>query len=151
MQMSQGSTGKKLRGRSGFRAGFSLVEMMMVVLLLGIVASIATPPMVKYLQSSRMQTQADQLAADLQYARTLSIANGVILQFASTEAGYVLRNPGDGTIYRTKNFEGGMELAAAQTTFFFPWGMADATTFTMNGHGQTREINVLPTGIVEVP
>nr|MEE4269424.1 GspH/FimT family pseudopilin [Candidatus Krumholzibacteria bacterium] len=149
--MSQASTGKNLRRSPGCRSGFSLVEMMIVVLLLGIVASIATPPMVKYLQSSRLQTQADQLAADLQYARSLSIANGVVLQFASTEAGYVLRDPASGRVFKTMNFDGGPQLDMAQDTFFFPWGMADDTTFTMNGHGQSRQIRVLPTGIVEVP
>jgi len=137
--------------RAKTRAGFSLVEMMMVILLVGLVATIATPPMFRYLQSSRLQTNSDQLAADLQYARSLSIANGTILQFASTEAGYVLSNPGTGQVFKTKNFDNGMQLAAAQNTFFFPWGMADATVFTMNGHGQVRQINVLPTGMVEVP
>lgn len=147
MNMMRLRTWKILPGRSGF----SLVEMMMVVLLIGIVATVAAPPMFRYLQSSRLQTTADKMTADLQFARSLAIANGVILQFSTTEAGYILRNPSDGSVLRTENFEGGMQLAAAQNTFFFPWGMADATTFTMNGHGQSRQINVLPTGIVEVP
>ena len=147
MKMTRLRTGKKIPGR----LGFSLVEMMMVVLLIGLISSIAAPPMFRYLQSSRLQTTADKMAADLQFARSLSIANGVILQFSTTEAGYILRDPSDGSVLRTENFDGGMQLAAAQNTFFFPWGMADATTFTMNGHGQTRQINVLPTGIVEVP
>jgi type II secretion system protein H len=140
-------TGKILPGRSGF----SLVEMMMVVMLIGIVATVAAPPMFRYLQSSKLQTSADQLAADLQYARSLAIANGVILQFSSTEGGYILRNPSSGTVIKSRNFDDGMQLAAAQNTFFFPWGMADATVFSLNGHGQSRQINVLPTGIVEVP
>ena len=140
-------TGKLLPGRSGF----SLVEMMMVVMLIGIIATVATPPMFRYLQSSRLQTNADQLAADLQYARSLSIANGTILQFSSTEGGYVLRNPSDGRVIKSRNFDDGMQLAAAQNTFFFPWGMADATVYNLSGHGQARRINVLPTGIVEVP
>ena len=136
---------------SGFRSGFSLVEMMMVVLLIGLMASVAAPPMFRYLQSSRLQTSTDQLAADLQYARSLSIANGEILQFSSTQAGYVLVNPNNGNVIKTRNFNGDMQLAAVQNTFFFPWGMADATVYTMNSHGQTRQINVLPTGMVEVP
>ena len=131
--------------------GFSLVEMMVVVALIGIIATVSGPAMFRYLQSSKLQTNADLLAADLQYARSLSIANGVILQFASTEAGYVVSIPSNGRVLKTRNFDDGLELAAAQNTYFFPWGMADATVFTMNGHGQSRQINVLPTGIVEVP
>jgi type IV fimbrial biogenesis protein FimT len=149
MMLIRRFTGKNFLDGAPSRAGFSLVEMMVVVLLLGIVATIATPPMVRYLQSSRLQTQADQLASDLQYARSLSIANGVILQFSSTEAGYVLRDPANGRVFKTQNFEGGPQLDVAQNTFFFPWGMADATTFTLNGHGDSRQIDVLPTGLVE--
>ncbi len=147
MMMTRLQTRKNLPGRDGF----TLVEMMMVILLIGILATVATPPMFRYLQSSRLRTNTDQLAADLQYARSLSIANGMILQFDSTPAGYVLRNPADGAVIRTKNFDHGMQLAATQTTFFFPWGMADATVFNLSGHGQGRQVQVLPTGIVEVP
>ena len=146
MKMMRLRTWKILPGRSGF----SLVEMMMVVLLIGIVATIAAPPMFRYLQSSRLQTTADKMAADLQFARSLAIANGVILQFSTTEAGYILRNPSDGSVLRTENFDGGMQLAAAQNTFFFPWGMADATVFTISNSAGAHQINLLPTGIVEV-
>lgn len=146
MMMKHGTTRQLLPGRSGF----TLVEMMMVVLLIGIVATVATPPMFRYLQSTKLQTNVDQLAADLQYARSASIANGQILQFAGTADGYVLSDPSNGRVLKQHEFAGGLELAAAQNTFFFPWGMADATTYTVNGSGQSRQINVLPTGMVEV-
>lgn len=146
MIMKLGATGQILPGRRGF----TLVEMMMVMLLIGIVATVATPPMFRFLQSSRLQTNVDQLAADLQYARSASIANGQILQFTGNLDGYVLTDPADGRVLKQHEFSGGLELAAVQNTFFFPWGMADATTFTVNGSGQSRQINVLPTGMVEV-
>jgi prepilin-type N-terminal cleavage/methylation domain-containing protein len=143
---------RKLRTRQYLprRAGFTLVEMMVVILLIGVVATIATPPMFRYLQSSRLQTNVDQLAADLQYARSLSIANGQILQFTTTAGGYTLSDPSDGSVIKSHAFGDGMALAADQNTFFFPWGMADATVLTVNSAGQSRQINVLPTGMVEV-
>jgi len=49
MMMTRLQTRKNLPGRDGF----TLVEMMMVILLIGILATVATPPMFRYLQSSR--------------------------------------------------------------------------------------------------
>lgn len=151
VKMTRFRAGKNFPHKRPDATGFSLVEMMIVVLLIGIISTVAAPGMFRYLQSTRLQTNTDQLAADLQYARSAAVAKGMILQFASTETGYILSIPANGTILKSRNFDDGLQLAVAQNTFFFPWGMADATIYTMSGHGQSRQINVLPTGIVEVP
>ena len=137
-------------GRRPDRAGFSLVEMMIIIVIIGILATVAGPPMYRYLQSNRLQTGTDRMVADLQYARSLSIANGDILRFAATAGGYSLTDPVSGTVYRQRNFEHGMQLGMAQTADFFPWGMADATVFNLSNTTGGRQVNLLPTGIVEV-
>ncbi len=133
------------------RTGFSLVEIMMVVLLIGILAGVTAPPMFSYLQASRFQTSTDRMIADLQYARTVSISSGSILRFTATPDGYTLANPNTGNVLRSRVFDDEMELAQDSSTDFFPWGMADAAAFNLSSCGQTRQINVLPTGMVEVP
>jgi type II secretion system protein H len=132
------------------RAGFSLLEMMMVVLLIGLVAGIAAPPMINYLRSSQLQTQTDQLAADLQLARSLSIANGTVMQFSSTQQGYQLIDTNDGSVVKDCDFDGGLELDQDRDVFFFPWGMADQHSFSLSAGVMERTVNVLPTGMVEV-
>ncbi len=128
-----------------------MVEIMMVVLLIGILVGITAPPMFRYLASSRLQTASDRMIGDLQYARSMAISNGSILRFSAAVDGYVLADPNTGTVLRNRQFDEGMTLATAQTADFFPWGMADATIFNLSSAGQTRQINVLPTGMVEVP
>jgi len=132
------------------REGFTLVEVMMVILLIGLLASVAAPPMFRYLADSRLQTNTDRMAADLQYARTLSITNGEILRFTCDNAGYQVTNPLDGTVYRSQVFSKGMTLDSAQSADFFPWGMADASVFTIQSGTEARLVTVLPTGMVEV-
>ena len=140
---------QKRKGIPG-RSGFSLVEMMIVVIIVGIMVTVATPPMFRYVQSTRLQTNTDRLAADLQYARSLSISRGQILVFASNAAGYALVDPSDGSVLRQQNFAHGMALGGGQVSNFYPWGMADARVFNIsNAHGN-RQITLLPTGIVEV-
>ena len=132
------------------RQGFNLIELMVVIAIVGVIAGIAAPPIYRYVNSNRLQTHADRLAADLQYARTLSISNGEILRFTSTPAGYQLTNPVTGTIIREKNFEHGLGLANTQTSDFYPWGMADPAVFNISNSTGAMVVNLMPTGIVEV-
>lgn len=132
------------------RQGFTLVEMMLVISLVGVLAAMSAPPFFRYLASNRLATQADRMVADLQYARSLSVSNSQILRFSATETGYTLTNPVSGVVIRDNNFCEGLGLATAQTADFFPWGMADPVVFTLTNHAGTRQISVLPTGLVEV-
>ncbi len=132
------------------RRGFSLIEMMVVITIVGIIAGISAPPIFRYVASNRLEANADRMGADLQYARTLSISTSTILRLTSTQAGYTLTDPLTGTIIRENNFRNGMQLAADQTADFFPWGMADAAVFNLSNSTGTMTVNLLPTGIVEV-
>jgi type II secretion system protein H len=132
------------------RRGFTLSEMMIVILVIGLMAAITAPPLFRFIQSNRLQTNTDRIVADLQYARSLSISNGRVLRFTATEAGYRLTDPLSGELLREKNFDRGLALDAGATVNFFPWGMADATVLTLSNRTGDSAINILPTGIVEV-
>jgi len=141
---------QKMPDRRTDRRGFTLVEMMVIIVIVGILASISAPSIFRSVQGNRLRTNADRLAADLQYARSLSIATSQILRFTATPLGYQLTNPNTGTVIRETDLEHDLSLAANQTADFYPWGMADATIFNIaNGAGNVQ-INLLPTGIVEV-
>ena len=101
-------------------------------------------------QANRLQTTTDRMAADLQYARTLSVTNSEILRFTSTAAGYQLTNPITGDILREKQFSHGMTLTVNQSADFYPWGMADATVFNLSHGDDNKQVTLMPTGIVEV-
>jgi prepilin-type N-terminal cleavage/methylation domain-containing protein len=132
------------------RQGFNLIELMVVIAIVGVIAGIAAPPIFHHVNVNRLQTHADRLAADLQYARTLSISTANILRFSSTPAGYQLTNPISGDIIREKNFDHGLELQTNQTADFYPWGMADPVVFNISNSTGAMVVNLMPTGIVEV-
>ena len=141
---------QKLPGQRASRRGYSLIEVMVVIGIVGLIATISAPPVFRYVQSNRLQTNADRMAADLQYARSLSIASSEILRFTATPGGYKLENPNTGALIRETNFGHDMELGANQTSDFYPWGMADATIFNITNGSGTYRVNLLPTGLVEV-
>ncbi len=140
------------RSRKNFPddSGFSLVEMMMVVCLIGILAGITGPPMFKYLAANRMQTRTDRMVADMQYARAISISTGQTHRFTCSNNSYDLMNMSTGDVVRQVNFDSGAELDLAQAVDFYPWGMAQTSNFILTMNDMSRKITLLPTGMVEV-
>jgi len=138
------------RQRSPWRRGFTLSELMIVIMVIGIMAAVSAPPFFRYIQSNRLQTNTDRLVADLQLGRAMAVANSQILSLQATPGGYQLLDPVTNDVVRSHNFDRGLALDANFTVNFFPWGMADATVMTISNNSGARQIDVLPTGMVEV-
>ncbi|MCP4573414.1 MAG: hypothetical protein GY838_13745 [bacterium] len=123
---------------------------MIVLVVIGLMAAVSAPPFFSFIQSNRLQTDTDRVVADLQLGRAMAIANSQILQFQATPAGYQLVDPITNDVIRTHNFDHGLALDANFTVNFFPWGMADATVMQISNNSGAQQIDVLPTGMVEV-
>lgn len=132
------------------RAGFTLVEMMVLVGIFGLVVALSIPNVASYVRSNQLDTSVDRMAADLNLARTMSITNGRIFRLTTTEGGYRLVDTISGEVLRNRSFEGDVALDTADSAQFFPWGMAEAKVFNLTSSVGDRSINLLPTGVVEV-
>ena len=140
----------KIRKKLPKRNGFTLVEVMIVIVLVGLLAAMVGPPMYGYLQAHRLQTGTDRLVADLQYTRAQAITRGVVLRVSTTVNSYSITDPSNGAVLRQQNLDQGVGLAIAQQTNFYPWGMAEASVFNISNTTGAKQISLLPTGIVEV-
>ena len=138
------------RARVGNRRGFTLVEMMVVVMIFGLLMVAGVPPFVNYVRSNRLETNADRMASDLQLARSIAISNGIVVRVTATTTGYTVTDPVTAQTIRQREFDGGCQLAIDATADFFPWGMADSQVFNLSNVSGARVINLLPTGMVEV-
>ncbi len=132
------------------RKGFTLVEMMVMVGIIGLITAFAIPSISNYVRSNRLATTTERMAADIQMVRSMSIANGRVYRLTATASGYTITDPITGDVIRNRNFHSTVALAADATVNFFPWGMADAQILVINGDTGGRTIQILPTGVVEV-
>ena len=82
--------------------GFSLIEMMVVIAIMAIVASIAAPSLVSMINSTKQSTVAAQLATDLNRARSEAIKRNSRVLFCKVDAaGTGCTN---GTLYHTSGW-----------------------------------------------
>lgn len=130
--------------------GFTLVEMMVLIGILGLVLAIAVPSFRGYNRANRLAATADMIASDMALARAMAVSQGRIIRFGGTAAGYTINDPATNDILRSRTFEGTVRLPGAVTINFFPWGAADTAILTLDDGAAQKDVRILPTGIVEV-
>ncbi|MFH1842665.1 MAG: type II secretion system protein [bacterium] len=144
------SLGKDRDGVMQNRTGFTLVEAMVLIGIFGILSAMAFPAVSKYVQTNRLDTSTSQMAADLNFARQMSITNGRVFRVTTENERYRVTDTTTGAIVREREFEGDVTLAMADSAIFFPWGMSEAKVFNLQSNAGNRTVTLLPTGIVEV-
>lgn len=130
------------------QGGFTLVEAMIMIVILGILFAITIPAYSGYMQRTRIQGARNRLIADLQYARSIAISRRTTFRVDFNGTDYEIIQPGPDTVIRSSTAPPGVSITADVNPQFFPWGLADAASITVNGNGMVSNINLLPNGAV---
>jgi prepilin-type N-terminal cleavage/methylation domain-containing protein len=141
--------------------GFTLPELMIVIVLMGIVFSIAMPSWFGLIESRRVDSATNQMAADLRLAHTKStnqLQAWEVVVPANGSSTYTIRPAGGTGNTRTLD---GAQIASATTIRFTPDGQASVTSgagspMTIRSSGSaskyhTIEFNTLTSRIKIVP
>ena len=145
------------------RRGFSLAELMVVMAITGLVAAASTPWMITYWRSATLRAAGEELAAGLNRARQLAIAQNqsVCVEVVNTRYRYRLNGCG-GTIwtgpgtdvngyYRLAN---NVTLATPATNpaFTYLGAAAPGATLTITNPqgGATRNVVISVSGRVQI-
>jgi type IV fimbrial biogenesis protein FimT len=145
------------------QSGFSLYELLITVAVIGILAFVAIPFLLTYLQSATVNWASREIQSALNRAKMLAVTTRQNICVQVVTGGYRFRTGNcAGATWRGPGTDaaGTFRLRDSVTVsntgsdpIFTPFGIASQTgTFTVNSSsGQTRTVTVLSTGRVTIP
>lgn len=140
-------------------AGYTLLEMVVVITLLGILTGITYVRLGPALTEAKVRSAASLMATDLQQAQMLSVRlrEPVVFDVNAGALRYTLRNRAADTVYAERVFGPGTEHTVDEFTAspaiieFFPNGIASANaTYVVGFQGYRRQVTITQAGQLRI-
>jgi prepilin-type N-terminal cleavage/methylation domain-containing protein len=133
------------------KTGFTLLELMIVVAILGIVSAIAAPNYTNYMAERRLKGAARMVMSDLMAARQKAVSQNINVTVAFTSS-YLYTVTGEATVRDIRKEYVDVTLAASGNPIFYPRGTATGTTVTMTSvrTGVSKYVKAASTGRVKI-
>ncbi len=128
-------------------AGFTLMELMVIVVLIGIAAAVVVPNFAGSMRAARSDRAAIELQADLHWAISRARATGRSLRVVFSGSGYEIRDAADSTqVLRQQNYGDAATFASSNNPLIMPWGMVQPGQIYIEGSNGLKQLDLLPTG-----
>jgi prepilin-type N-terminal cleavage/methylation domain-containing protein len=129
-------------------AGFTLVEMAVVILISGLLVAIAVGGMTTFMRASRLAGAATTAEADLHWARSLATTQRKTCAVLFSSGAYAIVHFSPAETLRTRTMPRGVTCSATDTATFYAWGLTDPMTITLTDTHNTRQLHLATDGKV---
>lgn len=141
------------------KSGFSLIELLGVITVIGIMALVALPAYIKIKPTLDLNTETRDIASDLRYAQQLSVTEQInySVMFDQNSNEYSIINTTNNEIIKTKNINPSITISEItgltdNTVIFNVTGAAieNGSIVLININNSTNTISIKPSGYVKI-
>jgi Tfp pilus assembly protein FimT len=129
------------------QAGFTLMETMIIVVIVGIIAGLTIPAFMNYFQRQKLIGVQRELMADIAYTRSLAITRRSTFRIDFNANNYQVVDTGAGDqVLRRRQMPDGIILNSDANPSFYAHGLADAANILIDGSWDDNNVVLLPNG-----
>jgi prepilin-type N-terminal cleavage/methylation domain-containing protein len=129
-------------------SGFTLIELMVVMAVIGLILMATIPSFARYISSSRLAGATSTLVTDLHYARSLANSQHTTYELRRSTGGYSIVRLAPTTTVLSRTLPSGVTLSAAGTTTFYSWGLTQPGSITVQQGDRSRVVQMTAGGRV---
>ena len=138
------------RSRRFGREGFSLVELMVTIVIIGIGLTLVMPGINSSIRQARLEETQARLQSDLKLAISTSKATGRAVLINYSDDGYRIVDSADTSrVYNSSDTPKGVSIESSGPTQIFPWGLVTGGTIQVSSSEGLYNLTILPTGKLE--
>lgn len=145
---------------TGIRAGFTLIEVIVVLVLIGILGTLAAPAVGRSITNTRADRSTGAISSDVETAFSLAARQGkpVLLEVDPVYKRIVVRDRASNSVMQSHSYNAAespygadrMTMSKSQVTVF-PNGLTDGPfVIYVNMAGEGRAVRVTRTGIIRI-
>lgn len=127
------------------QGGFSLIEMMIVIVIMSIILAIAVPYYTRWRQSTALSSATETMMAHIKQARVMAVSYNRQVAVSFTTDGYTVDSTGSNPQqYLLSDYAKGLALTFTSASLIFGSnGTANTDTVTLkNSNGASKAISV---------
>lgn len=132
--------------RVGTCKGFTLLEMSVLLVVLGVIATISVAGTGNLIRSSRLAGATNTLIADLRQAQALASSERRDHQVRVASGNYFIVRLSPARTALSRVAPTGVTFAADDTVTFFAWGLATPVTITVSDGTNSKVVQVSANG-----
>lgn len=133
------------------RSGFSIVEVIVVLVIMGILTAIAIPTWNRWFQIAALNSSARQVQSELHNIKMRAAAENVGFQLAYSQGASEYTIQRDSKAFQTKSIAEGTMIMKSGLIWFSPRGTAGSNRVRLrNAAGACRQVVVSATGRVRI-
>src|SRR5687768_3230555 len=117
----------------GNRRGFTMAELMVVIVLIGVLSALVVPKVSGMFQSNQVKRSLDRLATDVSLARMRAIRSGRPVQILTTST-----SPNSRYVVVASTAAGADTIRKVNVTTDYPGVIFSSFSFTFDGRGVLR-------------